>query len=997
MGQMQRLTQMTTYTYVTIDGSPNISNNTYRTTLTGINNLGQIIGSSSGTPNGFMYSNGQISALNLDSGAGNNIWIIGGNNDAGQIVDSSVSNAYGYYYGYLVTNGKNTPIGDPNGYYYTVPKDINNVGQIVGYYIVYDQYSYAFIDTNGTFTTITPQYTIPGLIDIYANGINDSGEVVGAYVIQSGPTEASQTVHAFVANSNSFVTIGDDLGTGAAALGVNNAGQIVGYYADSAGINHAFLDDAGVFTTIDDPLGTKGSVATGINDSGQIIGYYTDSNGQQHGFLATPSTSLTKTSKAFEDAGGKDALLAKLANAAYDLAPDEPTKVQNPLLPEDLVTANDTSPTGHTDYMNLGQSLQWLNANDLPVTPSGSSTLDPFITGFRGGVYTNGPASPLVGRTDDALFISFRGTNDDPSGKPDLAAIADGLSPTFDEGYWFKNPILDSEGMTDYYNLYKPLLDELKSYITDSANSANPIVHIYVTGHSLGAAMAEHYMEDTEYVGSTDNRFEAVTFSNTGFEGTQNANDSRITNVLVQGDPAAETQLSAYVGIHYGVVGDTYLVQNLDTTSPDPFSTTPTLDPSLHSMELYESVVKLISGLAAVPPFSGGNPIPATELSSNGVQDTVTLPINISYDILGWHTSLQSGILQGTSGDDLLIAGPGLDALGGSSGADRLYGNAGDDVLVGNSGNDAIDGGTGINTAVYSGRSTDYRRSQATDGSWTITDLRKDSPDGTDSLTHVQFLQFSDGKIVTLPAVPSIVSISPDSGIGGDNITNASVVTLSGTADPSSTVKIYEGSNLITFGLADQSGNWAITLPSLSDGSHTLMASGIDTSGNVSQPSTLTLVIDTIAPVVPTLTLHSDTGKSSTDRITNIGQVDVGALEPGGTWQYSTNNGVNWTPGTGTSLTLVGDGVKTLLVQQADVAGNLSSKATLTFTLDTAAPVPVINSAILNNGTKKATLTGTTSAASDSVSSYDGTAPLGNASVASTAKWSFTTSKLPNS
>ena len=31
-----------------------------------------------------------------------------------------------------------------------------------------------------------------------------------------------------------------------------------------------------------------GCVAFGINDSGQVVGYYLDNNGDLHGFLATP-------------------------------------------------------------------------------------------------------------------------------------------------------------------------------------------------------------------------------------------------------------------------------------------------------------------------------------------------------------------------------------------------------------------------------------------------------------------------------------------------------------------------------------------------------------------------------------------------------------------------------------------------------------------------------------------------------------------------------------
>src|SRR5215813_3434013 len=39
------------------------------------------------------------------------------------------------------------------------------------------------------------------------------------------------------------------------------------------------------FTTIDDPLGAHGTVVTGINDFGEIIGYYIDASFNTHGFI----------------------------------------------------------------------------------------------------------------------------------------------------------------------------------------------------------------------------------------------------------------------------------------------------------------------------------------------------------------------------------------------------------------------------------------------------------------------------------------------------------------------------------------------------------------------------------------------------------------------------------------------------------------------------------------------------------------------------------------
>src|SRR5262249_39501983 len=60
------------------------------------------------------------------------------------------------------------------------------------------------------------------------------------------------------------------------ASGINNAGQIVGFFSDARG-THGFLrSSGGVFTTLDDPLATDGTEAFGINNAGQIVEKYQD-------------------------------------------------------------------------------------------------------------------------------------------------------------------------------------------------------------------------------------------------------------------------------------------------------------------------------------------------------------------------------------------------------------------------------------------------------------------------------------------------------------------------------------------------------------------------------------------------------------------------------------------------------------------------------------------------------------------------------------------------
>jgi probable HAF family extracellular repeat protein len=139
--------------------------------------------------------------------------------------------------------------------------------------------------TSYTYTTIHDPLAV-GPNDTIPVGINDAGQIIGWY--QAG----SDTYDGFLYSGGSYTTLDSPLGGGnngrplTLAFGINDAGQIVGYYTDGQGGFHAFLYSHGSYTTIEDPLGTS-TDATGINNAGEIVGYY--QNGSQvHGFTATP-------------------------------------------------------------------------------------------------------------------------------------------------------------------------------------------------------------------------------------------------------------------------------------------------------------------------------------------------------------------------------------------------------------------------------------------------------------------------------------------------------------------------------------------------------------------------------------------------------------------------------------------------------------------------------------------------------------------------------------
>jgi Ca2+-binding RTX toxin-like protein len=122
--------------------------------------------------------------------------------------------------------------------------------------------------------------------------------------------------------------------------------------------------------------------------------------------------------------------------------------------------------------------------------------------------------------------------------------------------------------------------------------------------------------------------------------------------------------------------------------------------------------------------------------------------------------NVQSVNVTGGSGDDELSGGSGNSTLVGGAGNDSLTGLGGADVLDGGAGNDMLNGGLGLDTAVYSGNRSAYTVTRNADQSYTVS-----GPDGTDTLTGIERLQFADQTIAIGTRTPGDFGGTGTSGI----------------------------------------------------------------------------------------------------------------------------------------------------------------------------------------------------------------------------------------
>ena len=164
---------------------------------------------------------------------------------------------------------------------------INGHGVAVGFYANAQGFnrSYSYNTKTGKFARILE----PGHAgaNITATGINLAGFVTGFYAAPHGVTDS------FLLIGHKFTTIAFRGSSATTAFGVNNRGEVVGAYTVGKGSNaksHGFTwTKSGGFVTVDDSRGKGTTLVNGVNSAGDLVGFYTDKKGNTDGFLAIPT------------------------------------------------------------------------------------------------------------------------------------------------------------------------------------------------------------------------------------------------------------------------------------------------------------------------------------------------------------------------------------------------------------------------------------------------------------------------------------------------------------------------------------------------------------------------------------------------------------------------------------------------------------------------------------------------------------------------------------
>jgi hypothetical protein len=294
----QGMQPATAYQFTTLDNAQDVTFNQ----LLGINNEGTIAGyfgsGAAGHPNkGYLLfpPYGQQNYAN-ENFPGSVQTQVTGLNDRGVTVGfwSSMNNAsmVNDNHGFWEKNGRFHTADFPTGAQASPPVDqllgVNDGGIAVGFWTDANgnNHGYEVNTKTGRFSAVTDAGA-PNA-SLAAAGINSRGDIAGFYT-----NPGSGNTDGFIKfGGTAFIDLAVPGASSTMALGVNDRDEVVGTYTVGSGdgaVMHGFTwTQAGGFVTVDDPHGIGTTTINGVNNAGDLVGFYVDAAGNTDGLLATP-------------------------------------------------------------------------------------------------------------------------------------------------------------------------------------------------------------------------------------------------------------------------------------------------------------------------------------------------------------------------------------------------------------------------------------------------------------------------------------------------------------------------------------------------------------------------------------------------------------------------------------------------------------------------------------------------------------------------------------
>jgi hypothetical protein len=162
---------------------------------------------------------------------------------------------------------------------------VNDQDIAVGFYTDANgnNHGYEYNIREGRFSTVTES----GVTSLTAAAINNLDQVAGFYT-----NPATGNTDGFLKAKGRFTDLAVPGASATMATGLNIRDEVVGVYTVGSGSSatmHGFTwTPQHGFSTVDDPHGIGTTTVNGVNDFGQLVGFYVDGNGNTDGFLATP-------------------------------------------------------------------------------------------------------------------------------------------------------------------------------------------------------------------------------------------------------------------------------------------------------------------------------------------------------------------------------------------------------------------------------------------------------------------------------------------------------------------------------------------------------------------------------------------------------------------------------------------------------------------------------------------------------------------------------------